>query len=385
MTRPMRIAMLTHSTNPRGGVVHAMQLSEAMTALGHHVVLHAPDASGRGFFRTPACGVVTISTAPASTDMTEMVEQRIAEYVAYFEQSPTRDFDIFHAHDGISANALATLKERGLIERYARTVHHIDQFDDPHLMLLQDRSIDHASGYFTVSALWQKVLDETRGLAATVVGNGVDQSRFFPDPSDMASVLRARLQIPEGPVFLCVGGIEERKNTVRMLEAFRQIRAVRSDAQLVIAGGASLLDHRGYQGEFRAALKALGDHSGGVHILGTVRDQDMPGLYQLADTLVFASIKEGFGLVILEAMASATPVVVSSISPFKDFIAFDEAIWCDPTHPGSIAEAMGVSLMPPVRRDIIPKGLALAGRHNWEQVAALHLPVYAKLRESLHA
>ena len=41
MSRPLRIAMLAHSTNPRGGVVHAMQLSEALAALGHEAVLHA--------------------------------------------------------------------------------------------------------------------------------------------------------------------------------------------------------------------------------------------------------------------------------------------------------------------------------------------------------
>jgi len=53
MSRPLRIAMLTHSTNPRGGVVHAMQLSEALTTLGHEVVLHAPDARGTGFSGKP--------------------------------------------------------------------------------------------------------------------------------------------------------------------------------------------------------------------------------------------------------------------------------------------------------------------------------------------
>ncbi len=47
----LRVAMLTHSTLPRGGVVHAMNLGEALTALGAETVLHAPDAEGAGFFR----------------------------------------------------------------------------------------------------------------------------------------------------------------------------------------------------------------------------------------------------------------------------------------------------------------------------------------------
>ena len=55
MSRPLRVAMLTHSTLPRGGVVHAMNLSEALEDLGVETVLHAPDSAGRGFFRKPRC------------------------------------------------------------------------------------------------------------------------------------------------------------------------------------------------------------------------------------------------------------------------------------------------------------------------------------------
>ncbi len=381
--RPLRIAMLSHSTNPRGGVVHAMQLSEALAALGHKVVLHAPDAKGTGFFRKPACGAVCIPVAPAPADMTAMVEQRIADYVSYFEMSDLCAFDIFHAHDGISGNALATLKARGLIPAFARTVHHIDQFSDPGLMELQDRSIDRADLFFAVSTLWQKALKETRNISATIVGNGVDAVRFSPDVD--CGALRQRLNLPEGPVFLAVGGIEARKNTLGMLEAFRQMRAVRPDAQFVIAGGASLLDHRGYQGEFRAALAALGEHAAAVHVLGTIADEDMPSLYRLADTLVFASVKEGFGLVVLEAMASGTPVVVSSIAPFTEYLKHDDVFWCDPHNPASIADAMAISLVAPLRERLIPRGLAIAAHHSWQRTAAAHLSAYETLKEPAHA
>ncbi len=56
----------------------------------------------------------------------------------------------------------------------------------------------------------------------------------------------------------------------------------------------------------------------------------MPGLYRLAHALVFASVKEGFGLCVLEAMASGTPVVVSRIAPFVDYLDPSDALWCDP-------------------------------------------------------
>ncbi len=127
----LHIAMLTHSTNPRGGVVHAMALSDALSDLGYDLTLFAPDSRGTGFFRQTRCSAVGIPVGPASLDITAMVEQRIAEYVDYFAQAGTQDFDLFHAHDGISGNALATLKERGLINGFVRTVHHIDSFVDP--------------------------------------------------------------------------------------------------------------------------------------------------------------------------------------------------------------------------------------------------------------
>ncbi|MGO7815307.1 MSMEG_0565 family glycosyltransferase, partial [Rhizobium ruizarguesonis] len=87
-----------------------MQISEALTSLGHEVVLHATDAKGVGFFRQPSCGTACIAVPPAHANMTQMVEQRIADYVGYFRRNGTNGFDLFHAHDGISGNALATLK-----------------------------------------------------------------------------------------------------------------------------------------------------------------------------------------------------------------------------------------------------------------------------------
>ncbi|MCC2612025.1 MSMEG_0565 family glycosyltransferase [Neorhizobium sp. Rsf11] len=384
MIRPLRIAMLAHSTNPRGGVVHAMQLSEALTILGHEVVLHAPDAKGTGFFRTPACGTMCIPVEPAPADMTAMVERRISDYVRHFESSAARHFDIFHAHDGISGNALATLKQHSLIPFFARTVHHIDQFADPRLMELQDRSIDPADIFFTVSAAWQRVLWD-RGLNATVVGNGVDVERFAPVWSGEQTALRDRLKLPPGPIFLSIGGVEARKNTIGILEAFRQLLAVRPDALLVVAGGASLLDHSGYQEEFRSELALLHDNAAAVHLIGPVADDDMPNLYRLADALVFPSLKEGFGLVVLEAMASGVPVIVSSIAPFTEYLTADDAIWCDPHHPASIAEAMALSLVPRIRERVIPCGLEVAGRFSWRRVAEAHLSAYATLKEAANA
>jgi glycosyltransferase-like protein len=387
MKQSLRIAMLAHSTNPRGGVVHALQLSEALTDLGHSVVLHAPDASGKGLFRNARCEVVPFPVGPAPSDMTAMVRQRIEDYLAYFQANTTAHFDLFHAHDGISGNALATLKLKGKIPGFLRTVHHIDDFADPELSRLQARSINEAAQLFTVSNYWRSWFQQ-RGRNAVTVGNGVDAHRFTPVRNATDTAMAQTLKRGSGPVFLAVGGVEERKNTLGILRAFEQVLAVQPAARLFIAGGVSLLDHSRYQAEFSAILSQKPTLAATVTCLGRIADEDMPALFRNVDALVFPSLKEGFGLVVLEAMASATPVILSSMEPFTDYVTPEAAFWCNPHQPASIAGAMLAALSPEPRASCIAAGQAVAARYDWQSVAAAHVPAYHEFlceKERLYA
>jgi glycosyltransferase-like protein len=381
----LRIAILTHSTNARGGVIHALELAGALARLGHTAVVHAPDPSGKGFFRTTETPTISVPASPSDGDVTAMVETRIADYVNYFEDPAHQRFDIFHAQDGISGNALATLKQRGLIERFARTVHHMDSFDEPRLQALQHRSIAVADRLFAVSQMWADRLAAEFSRSATVVGNGVDTLRFSSKPCTNDADLRDRLGLCGGPILLCVGGVEERKNSIRVVDAFRQLRAIHASAQLVIAGGASVLDHKTYHRQFQIALDNSGLPSAAVVHAGVLADVDMPSLYRLADALVFASIREGFGLVVLEAMASGLPVIASHIPPFTEYLTDDDVAWCDPLNAGSIANAMATVLAEPLHSLLAANGYRTARRHDWFQIARAHLPVYASIREMHHA
>jgi glycosyltransferase-like protein len=381
MKSPLRIAMLAHSTNPRGGVVHALALSEALTGLGHDVVLHAPDAKGHGFFRAARCETRPFPVAPAAPDMHAMIEQRVAEYVEHFSESPNRGFDLYHAQDGISGNALATLKARGLITGYVRTVHHLDAFADPRIARLQTRSIREADAWMTVSSLWRDRLRDDFGVDATVCGNGVDRIRFHPNLDGCEAKVRLSMGLSPGPLFLAIGGVEERKNTLRILEGFAQLVAIRPDAELVIAGGASLLDHSEYQQAFAARLAQMGPTAASVHRPGVIEDADMPRLYRLASALVFASLSEGFGLCVLEAMASGVPAITSAIEPFLSYLEPDDAIWCDSMSPATIADAMALALSEESARPFRKRGPSVAARFDWRSVAQAHEPQYRGLLE----
>ena len=197
MNRPLRVAMCAHSTLPRGGVVHAMSLCETLTTLGVEAVLHAPDAEGAGFFRPAACELRPFPVAKPPHGMAAMVERRVADYIDWFHRADNRGFDVYHAHDGISGNALATLKARGLIGGFIRTVHHLDDFADPRLNALQARSIRQADALIAVSPMWRARLRQDFDREATVCGNGVDLSKFGPQPNGREAGLRALLRLGE--------------------------------------------------------------------------------------------------------------------------------------------------------------------------------------------
>lgn len=380
----LRVAMLAHSTNPRGGVVHALALSEALTALGAETVLHAPDA-GPGFFRAAACETRPFPVGPAPRDLTEMVERRIADYVDWFGCEDHRGFDVYHAHDGISGNALATLKAADLIPGFVRTVHHTDAFPSARLEALQARSIHEADALLVVSEFWKRKVKEEFDRDAEVSGNGVDLATFTAQRDGADARLRARLRLGEGPVFVSVGGIEARKNTLRMLSAFDLLARETPSARYVIAGGASLLDHSAYQVEFRSTLAAMGSRADEVVLAGPLADSDMPALYRLASAFVFASVKEGFGICVLEAMACGTPVVVSRLEPFTSYLDPDDVLFCDPYNPASIAEAMREALNEAVAARLRISGFAVAARHDWRSVAERSLSVYRRLKGAVHA
>jgi glycosyltransferase-like protein len=381
--RPLRIALLAHSTNPRGGVVHALELGEALHDAGHHVAIHAPDSSGRGFFRATRCESVSVPAAPSAGALAEFIEQRIGEYVAHFTRTGTAQWDILHAQDAISANALETLRENGVAKDYVRTVHHLDTFADPRVMAWQKRGFASAAQVLCVSHTWRDTLAQKHCIDAKLVSNGVNTTRFQPLADATDAPMRARLEIePTGPVLLAVGGIEERKNTLRLLQAFVQVHQRWPQAQLVIAGGASLLDHESYRVRFDDALRESGLAQGpgeAVVITGPLADADMPALFRCADALVFPSTKEGFGLVVLEAMACGTPVVVSRIAPFTEYLADGDCAWADPHDPTSIARAIFEACESAVADRLRIAGHQVCARFTWQESARRHIEIYGDL------
>ena len=378
----MRIAILTHATEPGGAVVHALALGEALCALGHEAIVHAPDPTGRGFFRDAACPVVTVAAKPVAGSEAARVDARIADYLTHFASPAACDFDVFHAQCDVSGNALATLTRRRLIPGFVRTVHALAPIADPVLARRQDRAILDAGRLLSISRIGAANLADTYGMQAEVVGSGVDATTFDPEPGPGESALRSRLGLGAGPVFLSVGGFAPRKNTRAVIEAFATLRREIPDAQLIVAGATAAHDAAGYEASCCATLEREGLEVGpGRPVIrtGPVAQDDLPALYRLADTLVFPSRAESYGLCVLEAVACGTPVIVPARPPFSEYLTASAALWVDPGDTGVIAAAMRASLEPARRARLRNSGRDLVRMHTWAACAARHLPTYAAL------
>ena len=381
----LRIALYTHSLNPRGGVVHAISLAEALQKAGHKAAIFAPAPPGTPpLFRKTSVPVNAFVAAgvPSGGSLGDLVRLRQREY-ARCVQEQSHPYDIHHVHDGMSGSALAPLRETGRISCLVRTVHHLETYADPFLNDSEERSIRTADAVVCVSELWTTQLRERFGIEAVLVRNGVDARRFAAvdsaGPCERSDKERAEASARSHPLFLCVGGVERRKNTLASLRAFLRVCPTMTPApMLVIAGGISLLDHSEYRRQFDAE-RGASPWRDRVQILGAVSDEALGSLYRQASALVFPSLVEGFGLAVLEAMASGTPVITSRIAPFTEYLADADAMLVTPEDPGDIAAAMQEVLRPETRQRLRANGVAVAGRFTWEAAAAAHLRLYQEL------
>jgi glycosyltransferase-like protein len=374
------VALFTYSTLPRGSVVHTAHLAEALHDAGWPVTVYALDKDGRGFFRPLRAPVRLVPAGPAPSSTAALVRQRRQE-LADFLRAQAPDHDVYHAQDCLTASALLDLRAQGLVPAVVRTVHHLEQFSDPYLAQCQERSIREAALCLTVSKATARDLACTFGVHAPCVGNGVAVARFARTDAARIRAWRRRLG-GGGPLVLAVGGVEERKNSLRILGAFARVRARHPDARLWILGGATVLDHGAYRESFTQALANLprGAREAVVE-LGVIDDAEVPALFQAAHVLALPSLHEGFGLAALEALAAGLPVVASHRPPFTEFLDESCATLVDPLSHEAIAEGMLSALATAGTRRT--PGQLRARDHSWRRVAAAHVEHYLSVTNRL--
>lgn len=373
----MKIALFTYSTKLRGSVVHTLELAEALHEIGHEVCVYALSKDGSAFDYPLSCRMELIPAQPAPSDMDALIRQRIREMVDYLAEKEL-DYDIYHAQDCLSANALAQLRSHHIIPHFIRTVHHIENYRSPYLQDCQNRSIREADLCVCVSDRGQAELREQYRVEAPRVLNGINLRHFSPIPDGQEAELKQRWQLYGSPLYLTVGGVEPRKNSMNLLKAFALVKQAFPTAQLIIVGGETLFDYQSYRNDFFALADQL-SVADSLILPGVVSTAELAAWYRLADAFVFPSVQEGWGLVVLEAIATCLPVITSNQAPFTEFLTPQQALLANPLSPAAIAQAMQTACQPEIAQSLIQHSQSILPYYTWKASADLHLHHYQQL------
>jgi glycosyltransferase-like protein len=371
-----RIALLTYSTKPRGGVVHTLALAEALTRCGADVTVWSLARGGDGGFFRPVDPAVHVELAAFPTIEDETVGRRVLRSIAVLGAAfgaQAADFDIVHAEDCISANA-ALAHRRDVL----RTVHHVDTFTTAELVACHEKAIREPVAHVCVSKSVAGELAAGYGLDPEVIPNGVDAARFEAAAGDdpIATYNRHRWQDRFGRYVLAVGGIEPRKGTLDLIEAMALLRDLgHPDVPLVLAGGETLFDYREYR-------SAVGRRAAELDIrpvvLGPVPHEELPSLVAGAAVFAFPSRQEGCGLAAMEALAAGVPLVTRNLPVLQE--VFGATARCV-EDPAGLARALADALAAgdTADRPRLGAGQALAEEHSWGAAARAHLLLYERL------
>lgn len=197
-------------------------------------------------------------------------------------------------------------------------------------------------------------------------------ARFRPDAR-----LASDIGLPVAGYALWIGTVEPRKNLTVLLSAWEALpEALRVQVPLVIAGGG------GWRSADIHAHMQRGEKAGWLRYLGFVPDESLPGLYAGASLFCFPSHYEGFGLPVLEAMASGVPVICSTAACLPE-VGGQAVRYAD---PGSVQdwvrEIQSVLTNPAEGERLRALGLARASEFSWARTAALTKAVYEQAQQA---
>jgi glycosyltransferase involved in cell wall biosynthesis len=262
---------------------------------------------------------------------------------------------------------------------YDMTPERLPQYFNPaHLgtrkfMAEKKRCLERAALVLSISAASARdALDYYPTLDASKIVTtplGVDEFFFGADKTQM--------QTNQKPFFLFVGHRMQQKNFSRLLVAYKQSGLAHDFDLRVISPGPFSPDES-------AELRSM-DLQNCVHLSASATDEELREAYRQSTAFIYPSLYEGFGLPILEAMASGTLVVTSNVSSMPE-VGGDVAAYCDPYDPQAIAQCLwqAAQLAPPQRAARIAQGIARARTFTWSRCQQQTVNALARLLETAH-
>jgi glycosyltransferase involved in cell wall biosynthesis len=242
----------------------------------------------------------------------------------------------------------------------------------------QTRVITEAAGLISISESTSQdlksVFGDQLGMPVRTIHLGVDPAYF--NSHVHAQAIREKYGL--GRYILFVGTLQYRKNLPRLIEAFAHVKRTHQiPHKLVLAGrdgwGAELV---------YAAIKEQGVESE-VLLPGYVPESDLPGLYAGADVFVYPSLHEGFGIPLLEAMASGTVVLASPLFSIPEVAG--DAVYVDPYNVSDMAAGLWRALDDDaLRAHLVANGVTRAASFSWQRMAVETFDFYREVASHMH-
>ncbi|WP_337022322.1 MULTISPECIES: glycosyltransferase family 4 protein [unclassified Pantoea] len=213
-------------------------------------------------------------------------------------------------------------------------------------------------------------LDENRISVAPLACN----EQFYPRTEEQARTVLENYRLNWRRFFLYTGTIEPRKNILTLLRAYDRLPLTeKSKFPLVISG------YKGWENEELFRLFDKGEREGWLRYLGFVPGKDLPVLFSAANCFLFPSIYEGFGLPVLEAMTSGTPVICSNATSLPE-VAGDAALMHEPEDIDMLVHYMQMMIEDISARDrMMQSGLAQSQQFSWSLCADKTIEAYEQV------
>ena len=374
----VRIALVSpyDLAHPGGVSEHIQHLRQEFLQLGHEVTVMAPRARRGGMEVAPGFYGIGRTVAIPGNGSTVRLTFDVTLYAAVKALMRQERFDIVHIHEPL----IPVLPYMVLLNSPAVNVatFHAFQASTPWYSAFKPYMsfvLGRLDGRIAVSEPAREFISQYFDGPYEIIPNGIDLRRF-----GAASVTPLPWAGDGAPRVLFVGRFEEpRKGFKYLLRAWPAVRGQFPDARLVVVGA-------GRPERFAGVMERYGVT--GVDFAGFVSAAELPRYYAACDLFCAPSVsRESFGIVLLEAMASAKAVIASDIPGYASVLGHRrEGLLVPPKDPQALALAL-VRLLADreLRERLAASGLDTAARYAWPRIAGRVLDAYGRAAASAAA
>jgi phosphatidylinositol alpha-mannosyltransferase len=357
-----------------GGVQsgHIASLERQLTKMGHEVKVIAPASKPIDYLGNRFIRIGTPRPIPSSGSIVRIsISLRLASTIK--EVLDREKFDIVHLHEPFMIMLCSA------VLRFSKSVnigtfHAADgkpgyNWGRPISTIMLRRRRRKLDGKIAVSRPAMNYASKFVPGQYEIIPNGVDIERFPPDVAPIEKFCDGKLNI------LFLGRLEHRKGLKYLLEAYQTVKREVPNSRLIVVGSGTRL-RKGYEKFVEQ------NHLADVVFAGYISEEDKPCYFKTADIYCAPSTgHESQGIVLLEAMASGTPIVASNIEGYASVVTNgQEGLLVPPKNSAELAKALVFLLKDKsLRQQMGAKGRVTAEQYSWERVAQKVVDYYGKV------